>query len=190
MVHQCVYQWSLPMLNDSEKNKLKELGFDLDGLDEVTQSFAGEAHQEPVPKEEKITSEPRIHLDDMLKACTDKDHWKVGQDMHFRAHVIPRRYMYEPVPHDFPGDLNEIGYTRETHRFFEDGSHDVVHDEWGMIPEASGMTNLAWTGFSLFRKRSYQTCRSHHKTLRSTGLSSLRDSARGWSNKLARNCAR
>ena len=34
-------------------------------------------------------------------------------------------------------NLKEIGYTRETHRFFEDGLHDVVHDEWGMIPEAS-----------------------------------------------------
>ena len=142
------------MLSDSEKNKLKELGFDLVGMDEVIQSFAGEAHQEPVPRGEKTTSEPRMNLDDMLKACTDKDHWKVGQDMIFRVHMMPRRHMYEPVPHDFPGNLKEIGYTRETHRFFEDGLHDVVHDEWGMIPEASEMTNLAWTGFSLFRKRS------------------------------------
>ena len=38
------------MLSDSEKNKLKELGFDLVGVDETIQSFAGEAHQEPVPK--------------------------------------------------------------------------------------------------------------------------------------------
>ena len=98
------------MLSDSEKNKLKELGFDLVGIDEVTQSFAGEAHQEPILKEEKTTSEPRMHLDDILKACADKDHWKVGQDMIFRVHVIPRRHMYEPVPHDFPGDLKEIGY--------------------------------------------------------------------------------
>ena len=59
-----------------------------------------------------------------------------------------------PKTDDFPGDLSRIGYSRETHRYFEDGSNDVVHDEWGMIPEASGLTNLAWTGFSLFRMRS------------------------------------
>ena len=123
------------MLSDSEKNKLKELGFDLVGVDETIQSFAGEAHQEPVPRGEETTSEPRMNLDDMLKACTDKDHWKVGQDMIFRVHVIPRRHMYEPVPRDFPGDL---GYTRETHRFFEDGLHDVVHSRSKRDDKPSG----------------------------------------------------
>ena len=145
---------SVPMLSELEKNKLKELGFDLDELDETIQNFAGEVHQEPIPEEEKTTAEPRMQSDDMLRACASKDHWKVGQNMHFRIHVMPRRYMYEPNLEDFPGDISKIGYTRETHRFFEDGTQDVVNDEWGMIPEASGITNLAWTGFSLFRVRS------------------------------------
>ena len=86
---------SVPMLNELEKNKLTELGFDLDGMDEAIQSFAGEAHQESISEEEKTTSEPRMQFDDTLKACTSKDHWKVGQNMHFRVHVMPRRYMYE-----------------------------------------------------------------------------------------------
>ena len=30
----------------------------------------------------------------------------------------------------------------------------MVRDEWGLVPEASGLTDLTWTGFSLFRVRS------------------------------------
>ncbi|CAE7468849.1 unnamed protein product [Symbiodinium sp. CCMP2592] len=105
-------------------------------------------------KGERTAEEQQVQPDDMMKACERKDHWKVGQNMHFRIHVTPRRHMYEPNPENFPGDLSRIGYTRETYRFFEDGTHDVVNDEWGRIPEASGITDLAWTGFSLFRIRS------------------------------------
>ena len=90
---------------------------------------------------------------------------------------------------DFPGDLSRIGYARETHRYFEDGSSDVAHDEWGMVPEASGLTNLAWTGFSLFRTRSDSPLElSEMPELPS--LLSPRGLARGLNNKLVRDHAR
>ena len=44
----------------------------------------------------------------MMSKCTSTDHWKVGQNMHFRVHVAPRRYMYEPNSDDFSGDLDKV----------------------------------------------------------------------------------
>ena len=83
-----------------------------------------------------------------------RDHWKIGENMCFRVHLEPRRSMFDPKSESFPGDLSKIGFWRETHRHFQDGTSDVVQDEWGLVQQANEVTNLPWTGFTMFRARS------------------------------------
>ncbi|CAE7312962.1 unnamed protein product, partial [Symbiodinium necroappetens] len=141
---------------DCERDQLRDLGFNLDPIASIAPNIAKVAEQESSSGEE-ASQEPKRELNEAMSLCTSKDHWKVGQNMHVRVHVAPRRYMYEPNSDDFPGDLDKIRYTREGHRYFEDGSSDVVRDEWGLDPDASGSHGQG-SVFSAFGVRALWIC--------------------------------